>query len=84
MLSTPPRLPKRRKQHHKFWEMHDMLYKHQDALDDQHLAEYATHQAYQRRRSSARWPNIAYLEPSSRGFHEWSTQWRQRHADFFH
>ena len=28
--------------HHKFWEMHDMLYAHQDALDDQHLAEYAT------------------------------------------
>ena len=28
--------------HHKFWEMHDMLYAHQHALDDQHLAEYAT------------------------------------------
>jgi protein-disulfide isomerase len=28
--------------HKKFWEMHDMLYTHQDALDDQHLAEYAT------------------------------------------
>jgi protein-disulfide isomerase len=28
--------------HHKFWEMHDMLYAHQRALDDQHLAEYAT------------------------------------------
>jgi protein-disulfide isomerase len=28
--------------HHKFWEMHDMLYAHQDALDDQHLAEYVT------------------------------------------
>ncbi|MGH7933423.1 MAG: DsbA family protein [Candidatus Binataceae bacterium] len=27
--------------HDKFWEMHDMLYAHQDALDDQHLAEYA-------------------------------------------
>ena len=26
----------------KFWEMHDMLYAHQKALDDQHLAEYAT------------------------------------------
>jgi protein-disulfide isomerase len=26
--------------HHKFWEMHDMLYQHQPALDDQHLAEY--------------------------------------------
>src|SRR5215469_2709100 len=26
----------------KFWEMHDMLYAHQQALDDQHLAEYAT------------------------------------------
>ena len=26
--------------HHKFWDMHDMLYAHQDALDDQHLAEY--------------------------------------------
>jgi protein-disulfide isomerase len=26
--------------HHKFWEMHDMLYAHQQALDDQHLAEY--------------------------------------------
>jgi protein-disulfide isomerase len=26
----------------KFWEMHDMLYAHQDALDDQHLAEYVT------------------------------------------
>jgi protein-disulfide isomerase len=25
----------------KFWEMHDMLYEHQKALDDQHLAEYA-------------------------------------------
>lgn len=27
--------------HDKFWEMHDMLFAHQDALDDQHLAEYA-------------------------------------------
>ena len=26
--------------HHKFWEMHDMLYARQHALDDQHLAEY--------------------------------------------
>jgi protein-disulfide isomerase len=28
--------------HHKFWEMHDMLYAHQRALDDQHLIEYLT------------------------------------------
>lgn len=28
--------------HNKFWEMHDLLYAHQDALGDQHLAEYAT------------------------------------------
>ncbi len=28
--------------HNKFWEMHDMLYEHQDALDDLHLAQYAT------------------------------------------
>jgi protein-disulfide isomerase len=28
--------------HQKFWEMHDTLYAHQRALDDQHLAEYAT------------------------------------------
>jgi protein-disulfide isomerase len=28
--------------HNKFWEMHDLLYAHQDALDDRHLAEYAT------------------------------------------
>jgi len=27
--------------HHKFWEMHDLLYAHQDALDDRSLAEYA-------------------------------------------
>jgi protein-disulfide isomerase len=26
--------------HRKFWEMHDMLYAHQEALDDQRLAEY--------------------------------------------
>jgi protein-disulfide isomerase len=26
--------------HHKFWDMHDMLYAHQHALDDQHLTEY--------------------------------------------
>jgi NhaA family Na+:H+ antiporter len=25
----------------KFWEMHDHLYKHQDALDDEHLVQYA-------------------------------------------
>jgi protein-disulfide isomerase len=25
----------------KFWEMHDQLYTHQDALDDRHLARYA-------------------------------------------
>lgn len=25
----------------KFWEMHDMLYEHQSALDDRHLMEYA-------------------------------------------
>jgi protein-disulfide isomerase len=28
--------------HNKFWEMHDLLYAHQDALDDQHLARYAS------------------------------------------
>lgn len=28
--------------HDLYWEMHDMLYQHQDTLDDQHLAEYAT------------------------------------------
>ena len=28
--------------HNKFWEMHDLLYRHQDALDDRHLTEYAT------------------------------------------
>lgn len=27
--------------HDKFWAMYDMLYAHQDTLDDQHLAEYA-------------------------------------------
>jgi protein-disulfide isomerase len=27
--------------HSKFWEMHDLLYTHQDALGDQQLAEYA-------------------------------------------
>ncbi|MBV8137655.1 MAG: thioredoxin domain-containing protein [Deltaproteobacteria bacterium] len=26
--------------HHKFWEMHDLLYARQQELDDQHLAEY--------------------------------------------
>jgi protein-disulfide isomerase len=26
--------------HNKFWEMHDLLYAHQHALDDRHLAEY--------------------------------------------
>ena len=25
----------------KFWEMHDMLYEHQDALSDRHLVQYA-------------------------------------------
>ena len=25
----------------KFWEMHDLLFKHQDALGDNHLAQYA-------------------------------------------
>src|SRR5215813_7288804 len=25
----------------KFWEMHDLLYEHQKALDDAHLAQYA-------------------------------------------
>ena len=25
----------------KFWEMHDMLYENQEALDDEHLAQYA-------------------------------------------
>lgn len=28
--------------HGKFWEMHDTLYAHQDALDDRHLATYGT------------------------------------------
>src|SRR2546421_2500252 len=28
--------------HHKFWEMHDQLFLHQDALDDAHLARYAS------------------------------------------
>ena len=26
----------------KFWEMHDLLYENQDALDDEHLAQYAS------------------------------------------
>jgi protein-disulfide isomerase len=28
--------------HHKFWEMHDMLYAHQQELEDQNLAQYAS------------------------------------------
>jgi protein-disulfide isomerase len=28
--------------HGRFWEMHDMLYEHQQALDDRHLVGYAT------------------------------------------
>jgi protein-disulfide isomerase len=27
--------------HGKFWEMHDILFEHQDALEDEHLVEYA-------------------------------------------
>jgi protein-disulfide isomerase len=27
---------------HKFWEMHDILYEHQQQLEDQNLAEYAS------------------------------------------
>jgi protein-disulfide isomerase len=41
MLSTQRKSPKRRRHTTSFWEMHDMLFAHQDALDDQHLAEYA-------------------------------------------
>jgi len=26
----------------KFWEMHDLLFEHQDALEDQQLAQYAS------------------------------------------
>ena len=28
-------------QHGKFWEMHDLLFEHQDALEDENLVEYA-------------------------------------------
>jgi len=27
--------------HRKFWQMHDMLFTHQDALDEAHIADYA-------------------------------------------
>jgi protein-disulfide isomerase len=58
--------------HNKFWEMHDMLYTHQDALDDQHLAEFAALLGVPAG-GQARYRSTCHFGSSARGFHEWST-----------
>ncbi len=44
--------------HHKFWEMHDMLYAHQQAQMINILPNMRRCWAFQGRRSSARWANM--------------------------
>jgi protein-disulfide isomerase len=56
--------------HHKFWEMHDMLYAHQHALDDQHLAEYVALLGVPTLGGEARSGRTCLLGSGSRGFHE--------------
>jgi protein-disulfide isomerase len=40
MRNTPPKRPKRRAQG-RYWEMHDVLFENQNALEDEDLARYA-------------------------------------------
>jgi protein-disulfide isomerase len=48
-------------EHGRFWEMHDLLYEHQDALEDEDLAQYASDLGLDGRRLISEIENEAHL-----------------------
>jgi hypothetical protein len=60
--------------------MHDMLYAHQQELEDQNLAEYASLLRVPASSVKRALTEHAYLTYTGR-FHEWRTQWCQRNAN---
>jgi hypothetical protein len=53
--------------------MHDMLYAHQHALDDQHLAEYVALLSVPTSEVKRTLVERAYLDRVREGFHEWGS-----------
>jgi len=83
MPSTRLRIAEAAGQHGKFWPMHDLLFEHQDALEDEQLVAYAATLGIDPklvRLGSDRRPVSA---PRARGLCERGAQRRQRHATFF-
>jgi len=70
-------------QHGKFWPMHDLLFEHQDALEDEQLVAYAATLGI-----DPKWSALALIEagfsPRARGLCERGAQRRQRHAHILH
>ena len=69
----------------KFWEMHDMLFEHQEALDDEDIARYAKTAWPRCRSSDQRNPDRrAFRAGCRKDFPRWSTRRRQWHAHTFY
>ncbi len=68
----------------KFWEMHDMLYENQDALEDDDLVRYARALHLDVPRFVKEMESGTYARACARGFQQRSQERSERHADFFH
>ena len=69
----------------KFWEMHDMLFENQDALDDENLARYAKALGLDVPRFIREMESQHYARRAgARGFSQRGAERSERHADVFH
>ena len=65
----------------RFWEMHDLLFENQDALEDENLAQYAEALGLDAQSFNGRSPGWRAYRACARGFSERSARRRQRHSD---
>ena len=70
MRNTLPREPSVAATQNKFWEMHDYLYEHQQALDDNHLEKYASKLGLDITKFNHDMSMLVH-EPCTRGFFKW-------------
>ena len=68
----------------KFWEMHDMLFEHQDALAPMELVRYAERARARRRRFRDELRRSVYAPRDRRGRRERRREQRGRDADLLH
>lgn len=69
----------------KFWDMHDHLYEHQQALDDNHLEKYANESGLNLTRFNHDMSSRAHTQRICEDFLSGvSTKWSKWHANFLY